>query len=405
MISVRVLVTGADGFIGTLLIEKLKQKKHMVTAFQGDVRDAENVKRNFEQAKPNAVIHLAAVLDETSKDLWSVNVQGTKNVLDNCKPDSRFVFPSSIGIFGESEYPIAENASYNPETEYEKTKMEAEKLVLASSTNYIILRTTIVYGPNQFWRQIFRAAQKDYPLIGNGANYFHLIFAYDFIDAIILALETRNRRQEYHLAGPDPRTYRETYQTICKTLSIPMTTKTIPEWKIKTIARFYEFYCKIAGKKPNVTMLPSSIDRLTRNRIVDTKKAELELGFKPHYTLEQGMRITAQQLGLTTNVAANQQPGQEQMPATQANLVVNLTKPLKPGSEKSIKSTKTYYSRTRLMTKHEQSRKQRSKHGKRAKRGDSGKHYKRNKPAKKPRAKPRKTTSAGKTTGIRWPVD
>jgi nucleoside-diphosphate-sugar epimerase len=309
----KILVTGADGFVGKRLVERLSHE-HSVCAFSlfdrevpgaselvvGDiVKDLSGLARK----RFDVVYHLAAVLDETSPDLWSVNVEGTRNILELCKNRKieRFITLGPIGVLGETREPAKEDLPYNPTTNYEKSKAEAERVImdykLRYQIPYTIMRSTIVYGPNEFWKQIIEAARKGYPVIGAGSNAFHLVYVDDVIDALLLALDVKAKNQIYHIAGPDVLSYKETYALIAKLLGAEMTKSTIPVPLAKARAFAHETSSRLQGKPPSITMMRASIDRLIRNRSVNTEKAQKELGFKPKYPLEKGMKKTLKELG------------------------------------------------------------------------------------------------------------
>lgn len=309
----KILVTGANGFIGKRLVEKLS-KEHTVYGFSivedevpgakeliiGDVvKDLSGLYRK----RFDVVYHLAAILDESHPDLWSVNVEGTRNMLDFCvnRKISRFITLGPIGVLGETKEPAKEDFPYNATTNYEKSKVEAERLImnykLKHQIPYTILRSTIVYGPNRFWEQIFKAVKAGYPLIGSGENYFHLVYADDVVDSLLLALDVKAKNQIYHIAGPDPHTYKETYELMANALGVEVPSNTIPVAVAKARALAHETSSKIQGKKPNVTLLRASIDRLVRNRVVSIEKAKREIGFEPKFTLEKGMEKTVKELG------------------------------------------------------------------------------------------------------------
>jgi nucleoside-diphosphate-sugar epimerase len=309
----RILVTGADGFIGSRLVKELS-RDHSVVALcleKEEVRGAQEVVNEdlasdlskLSKKRFDAVFHLAAVLDETDPSVWEINVEGTRNLLELCKRRKieRFVFLGPIGVLGETKEPAREDFPYNPQTHYEKSKAEAERVImdykLRYQIPYTIVRSTIVYGPNRFWSQILKAAKKGYPLIGKGDNYFHLVYIDDIVRALAVTLDVKAKNQIFHVAGPDPKTYKETYEIITKLLGVPKPETNIPVPVAKARALAHEVSSKVQGKRPDVTLLRASIDRLVRNRIVSTEKIERELGFKPYYTLEKGMEKTVKTLG------------------------------------------------------------------------------------------------------------
>jgi len=309
----RILVTGADGFIGKRLVKALS-KEHSVTAFCLEKKELDGARdvvagnltgdlSGISRKRFDAVYHLAAVLDETNPSLWDVNVEGTRRLLEVCKRRKirRFVFLGPIGVLGETREPAREDFPYNPQTSYEKSKAEAERTImdykLRYQIPYTIMRSTIVYGPNRFWRQILEAAKKGYPLVGKGDNYFHLVYVDDVVEALTLMLDLKTKNQIYHVAGPDVYTYKETYELIARLLGVPKPEASIPVPVAKARALAHELSSKLRGRKPNVTLIRASIDRLVRNRIVSTEKIERELGFKPKHSLEKGLKKTIKALG------------------------------------------------------------------------------------------------------------
>ncbi len=309
----KILITGGTGFLGSRLAGYLIKKGHTVTVFSreinpalskfgakffvGDILDANSVRS---AVRGNDVVyHLAAALDESDPDMYNINVFGTKNVAEACKENKakRLILSSSIGVLGYTDAPATEEMPYNPTTLYEKSKMESEKIVLSVGVPYTIVRMTIIVGPNRFWESIFRAAEKGYPIVGSGKNYWHLLYVDDAIQALALSLDKKAENRTYNIADADPHTYEGVYYTICDVLKIPRPEKHVPVWLANFGAFMHETKCKLTGKKPKVTKMRSSIARLVRNLIVNIEKAKNELGYSPEYTLEAGIQATAKQLG------------------------------------------------------------------------------------------------------------
>lgn len=307
-----ILVTGGTGFLGKRLVKELLKRRAKVTVFSkardaelerlgakfaiGDVLNRQSLENAFIGA--DVVYHLAAELDESSRDLWRINVYGTKNVVDACKKSGvkRIIFASSVGVLGSSKTALTEDMPYNPETAYEKTKVSAEKIVAASQIPYTIARMTIIYGANRFWQQILGAAKKRYPIIGSGNNYWHLVYADDAVSALICTLRPIARNKIYNIADADPHTYKEAYEAIARSIGTEPPKSHVPVFIAKLMAWLHEAKCRIAGEAPNVTKSRASIARLVRNRLVSIEKAKKELGFEPKYSLEEGMKKTVEEM-------------------------------------------------------------------------------------------------------------
>src|SRR6185312_359934 len=166
----RILVTGSSGFIGRFLIPELIAKGHEVAGLdvregpefghgfrfiQGDIRDVGAVARSIKGS--DLVINLAAEHKDfgVSDALYhDVNVEGTKTLL-RCATESavgKFVFFSSVAVYGSSPVPTHEKLGCSPESPYGRTKLLAEGAVeewarMDGRRAVIIIRPTVVFGP------------------------------------------------------------------------------------------------------------------------------------------------------------------------------------------------------------------------------------------------------------------
>ena len=131
----KVLVTGAKGFIGEWVVKELVKNHHEPVIFSGDVRD----KDTFPEDSFGAIIHLASLITHRqvhSKEMfYDVNVQGTKNLLEKY-PKTKMVYASTVDI------------TRSPLSVYAETKFAAEKVVVKGN-NCVIVRLPSVFGPKQ----------------------------------------------------------------------------------------------------------------------------------------------------------------------------------------------------------------------------------------------------------------
>lgn len=117
-----------------------------------DITQRSRVEEVLEKVRPEVILHLSSLgnLDyckDHPGEAWEVNVEGTRNLLACAAPHaSAFVFTSTIYVFDGSHPPYAEDAPVHPLNEYARTKLEAEKLVLALSPRPVILRLMTMYG-------------------------------------------------------------------------------------------------------------------------------------------------------------------------------------------------------------------------------------------------------------------
>ena len=205
----KILITGGTGLIGSRLRQKLKEKGFDV--FAPSSKELDITKKIDLKDHYDIVFHLAAVLDEKSPLLWKVNVEGTENIVKNVSFD-KFVYLSSIGVLGYGEN-LKPSSDYNPQTPYEKTKMESEKIIKRYCGDYLIIRCPVIIGPNKYWEKIFEYVKKGFPLIGTGNNIFPLTYYKEVVDLL------SNEKYFYNLSGvyhfvQFQRTYKEVYECL-----------------------------------------------------------------------------------------------------------------------------------------------------------------------------------------------
>jgi Nucleoside-diphosphate-sugar epimerases len=131
----KILITGATGFIGEWVMNELKRSEHSAIAFSGDIRD----KNTFPKGAFDAIIHLAAIITHREqyslKDMIEVNIEGTKNICE-VYSESKIVYISTTDV------------TKQPLSDYAMTKLESEKIVKMQQ-NYVIMRLPSVFGPHQ----------------------------------------------------------------------------------------------------------------------------------------------------------------------------------------------------------------------------------------------------------------
>ena len=165
----RICVTGGLGYIGSVLVPKLLAAGHIVRVLDinwfgnylpphpslkvivGDIRD-----QTFPIGATDVMIHLAAVANDPTGDLdqkltWEINALATMQLADRCAREGvkHFIYASSGSVYGVSEEPeVTEDLPLVPLSEYNKTKMVAERVVLsyAKKMTVQILRPATVCG-------------------------------------------------------------------------------------------------------------------------------------------------------------------------------------------------------------------------------------------------------------------
>ncbi|MEM4662448.1 MAG: NAD-dependent epimerase/dehydratase family protein [Candidatus Diapherotrites archaeon] len=289
----KILVTGSSGFVGERLVKELKRVGFVVKEF--DYKRGNNI-LNYDECKEAvkgcyAVVHCAAILDEHSPMLFSVNVDGTENIIRaacESKVD-RFIFISTAGVHGDQKGTITEESPLKPETRYEKSKALAEQKVeeYQELINVTIIRPAIVLGNNEYWKKIFALVKKGFPLIGSGKNKWQIIYIDDLVDAIKFCIENDSTEGEkFIVAEDDALSLEEIYIEIRKALGLKPRVRKIPIFIGKLIAYLYIIFFR----KSIVT--PEHIERLVRNRCYSIDKIK-SLGWKPKWDAKKGVREVA----------------------------------------------------------------------------------------------------------------
>ncbi len=287
----KVAVTGSEGLIGSLLVEKLKDGKHSVvecTRENCNILDPSQLKKMFRGAE--AVVHCAAVLDEDAKNLFEVNVAGTENVLEAAAANGarEFIFLSTAGVYGSLGWVKDEKTEPRPETAYEMSKLEAEKKVLSYQEVFhiTILRPALVLGKNRYWKQIISTIKKGFPLIGSGENKWQLACAQDVAGAIVFCLGKQECYGEtFIVAEKQGLKLAEIAGIIRKELGMKGEIGKIPVFLGMLIAHLN------ALLNFNPLLKPAYVKRLLAERGYSTKKLE-SLGWKAkHSTREELPKI------------------------------------------------------------------------------------------------------------------
>ena len=236
--TMRVLITGGTGFIGSRLALKCLEKGDSVRVLgqENNLAEAQNNRLVQDRGAEvllasvtdregthkalqdiDIVYHLAAAQHEANvpdEVFWNVNVTGTKNMLEASVNAGvkRFVHGSSIGVYGSSlEGDIDERSPLMPNNIYGVTKLEGERLVLSFQDKLpvIIIRISETYGPGDHrLLKLFKGIKKNiFLMIGNGENLHHLIFIDDLIEGLFLAATSKQAIGEiFVIAGKEPLT-------------------------------------------------------------------------------------------------------------------------------------------------------------------------------------------------------
>ena len=263
----------------------------------------------IEQLRPHQfdyVVHAAGVTKCLNKaDFRRINTEGTKNLVDALldlqMPLKRFVFLSSLSVFGaiKEQLPydeIREDDTPKPNTEYGRSKLEAERYIdsIGSRLPYTILRPTGVYGPRE--KDYFMMAKSIKQHIDFAVGYqrqdITFVYVTDVVQAVFLALEKGETGRKYFLS--DGQVYQSTAfsDLIHEELGRPWWLRiTAPVWVLRVVTFFGEYIGHMTGK---VTALNNDKYNILRQRNwrCDIEPARRELGFEPKVQLKEGVKTT-----------------------------------------------------------------------------------------------------------------
>jgi nucleoside-diphosphate-sugar epimerase len=316
----KVLITGAGGFIGSHLVDSQLEKGNQVRVVDlhverlshqqghdqlelitGDITDPKLVERLVSEIE--VVYHLASAhldVSLSNKHYRQVNAQGTLRLVEAAYQAGvlRFVHCSSVGVMGDVKHPPADE-SYNsqPTNIYELTKREGEQAALnfAKQTGFplVVARPAWVYGPRcPRTQKLFRTIAKGRFLVfGSGQNWRHPVYISDAVNGLELCAQNRDRCGEvYIIAGSQPVRAIELVRLISRELGVKPPRLHLPITLGRLGGLSLESVFKLVGKQPPFSR--RSLDFFLKDNAYDIGKARRELGYNPEVDLSTGIRQT-----------------------------------------------------------------------------------------------------------------
>jgi len=318
--ELRVLVTGASGFIGSHLVDYLvargisvralvrKPVHHLsgqsagaVEMVSGSLLDKESLLKALNGV--DEVYHLAAELKmglKKKSDLYQTNVLGTRQIIEACleKNIQRMLFCSSVGVLGDVGNQTAdEECAPAPDDDYELSKYEAETLAIKASSrmHLVIIRPAWVYGPRDTRTlKLFRMVQTGKMfLLGDGRNNIHPVFVGDVVRGMHMAATADVVSGSiFHIAGPTVVSTRELLEKVAEIIGTTLLPLQFPLPLAKLMASLVEPVYKCFGREAPLTR--GKIGFFIKNRVYSIDKAGDILGFRPEMDLDQGLKLTIQ---------------------------------------------------------------------------------------------------------------
>ncbi len=298
-----ILVTGGAGFIGSHSVDLLVESGFKVSVvdnlstgrkenlnpkagfFQADITDLPALKKAFEEARPNFVLHQAAQISlaNSFKDPGfdaSSNILGSINVLECCRlfDVRKAVLASSCAVYGSPErLPVPESQPAKPASPYAVSKLAAEHYFFhygkIPGLDCVVLRYGNVFGPRQslgsetgvvsiFLQKMLEGKQAT--INGDGTQTRDFVFVEDIARANLLALQKSTKSKALNIAGGN---------------------KT-------SVSQVFSELKQDTGFKQEPIYGPA-ISNEVGHICLDIALAEKELGWKPAFSLRHGLKKTA----------------------------------------------------------------------------------------------------------------
>lgn len=316
----KILVTGATGFIGSSLASRLKDRGHEVVCFTKSKRNLSNLKKkgflirhgditDFRSVKSalkdiDVIYSLAAALPHhklSDKEYFSINSYGVGNILEATLKSSvkQLIHVSTVGIYGPTNSKVINEKSPRHLTDgYSKSKALAEDLIRDFQKIHqlpiTIIRPTIAYGPADIrpgFIDLFRLINKGLFIpIGDGNNYFHTIFVDNLVDALVLVLNNKKAFGQDFIIGDEPcPRMKDVYLKVASIEGKKIWPVSIPLKLAILLGKIFEISNSFGIKGPFNTR---RVKFITENRRYSTGKAHSLLKFSPKISLDQGLLQT-----------------------------------------------------------------------------------------------------------------
>jgi nucleoside-diphosphate-sugar epimerase len=313
----RVLLTGGSGFLGSFVAEQLAADGHVVRALVrprsdrrvleklagiefalGAIEDPASLGPAVDGA--DAVVHVAGIVKaRRPSEFFEVNTQGTKNLLDAAagRGVGRFVYVSSLAAVGPSldGTPVPDDVEPRPVTHYGRSKLEAERAVLAAKDriHVTVVRPPLIYGPRDRETLAFFTSVRNgvLPMTGDGTNTLSVVYVADCAAAIVRALTVQGASgRTYFVDDGSVYVWREALAHIESALGRRAFVRFgMPMGVVKVAAAATQLWGKVTNTAQMLTL--DKVNELTQPHwVCSGAGARRDLGWEPRVNWAQGVQ-------------------------------------------------------------------------------------------------------------------
>ncbi|MBN2228514.1 MAG: NAD-dependent epimerase/dehydratase family protein [Candidatus Thorarchaeota archaeon] len=314
----KILLTGATGFVGRKLIPRILDEGHEVIALVRKTSNVEGLPKGIEIREADLldigsieaavqdidiVIHLAAYFDFYPSDtelMYKVNVEGTRNLMSACVGTKveRFIYCSSTEAIGPVRYPPGnEDTELTPSFDYGQSKVVAEQSIREitkdTKLDHIILRPTGIMGEGDLYTA-FEAIEAvndgTIPVLpGDGKKHLMYTHVDDVVEGFIKAITSKSALNNTIILCPDePLTYNELFEFVAETCGVEPPKRKIPT----SIAKIGIGVLSPFKNRRKTTFLwhMQTVQSMDEDRWYKNAKAKKLLGWEPKVTMREGIK-------------------------------------------------------------------------------------------------------------------
>ncbi|MBD3426120.1 MAG: NAD-dependent epimerase/dehydratase family protein [Candidatus Omnitrophica bacterium] len=306
----KIVLTGATGFIGSNLLRALAEKGHDVVSLVRstsdvsllekmkvpyevtDILNADLLEELLKKISPQAVYHCAAaVMDRDEDSLHRVNIESTRNICRACYANhiGKLIYLSSVAVIsGNEQVPLRDEMPYKASNPYGRSKIEAERTVMQfreKGLSVCVVRPCMVYGhgePHALDRILAGVRKRQIPLVDVKGmdSKLHLVHVGNLVQLLLLTLEKEEALEgSFIVADKQVITLRK-FLEICYR-EMGMEPPVVPAWLFRLLSVF-----------PPVKR---RAERIFKDRVYDISRAREILGYEPEISTKEGLREVVSQ--------------------------------------------------------------------------------------------------------------